>query len=314
MLKLIVSSIVCSLAAVLGTGLRGCDFSPENLESIALLPAGTTIEGTSAYDRAVVRGLQKAGKWIVLNQIYSFEWQTADDEVETSDSKGTEAVSRRGLYKLELMFRSGLYFQKVLSSLEGNGRWDVIMFDQDGNQLHVDKPDGAIGGFSTGRFSVSPMAFKSGTNSFKTRLTIQFTKTAQFNDGIGFIGQSQMPFNPDDIEGINQVRLAVPTSPASAATTVVVRTVFDKDGSTFVTGLGVGNFIVTKSGATQAISAVTANAVNKTYTLTIPAVSTGDVLLIGLYDTTNSEFVVSVGTAPDDILLQAKDVSTVVVV
>ncbi len=311
----IIDKLSCSLADALGTGLRGCDFQFENLESIALLPAGTTIPASAAYDRDYIRNLQRTGVWIPLNNVYSFEWQTGDDEVETSETKGIEAVTRKGLYKFEAMFRNGIYQQKVLDSLEGFGRWDIIFFDEDGNQLHVTTSSGGVRGFTTGRFSVSPIQFKNGTNSLKTRLTVQFTKTAQFNKDIGFIGESDLPFNPDEIEGVNQVRLSVPSAPANSATTIVVKAVLDKDGSTFPAGFAAdgSDFLVKVDGSTVAVSAAAADATAKTYTLTVPTLSTGNVVTIGLYDAGLPSTVIEVGTSPDDILYQAKDASTTVV-
>lgn len=309
----IIDKLSCSLADALGTGLRGCDFNFENLESIALLPRGTKIPASAAYDRSYVRTMQKEGKWIVLNRVYSFEWQTGDDEVETSDTKGIEAVTRKGLYKFEAMFKNGIYQQKVLNSLDGFGRWDIILFDEEGNQLHVTTSDGGITGFVTGRFSVSPILFKNGTNTGKTRLVVQFTKSKNFNQDIGYIGASDLPFDPDEIEGINQIRNTIPSAPTNAATTIVVKSVLDKDGSTFPSGLTSSDFLVKVDGATVAVSGAVADNVAKTYTLTVPALSTGEVVTVDLYDTPNTTTIISVGSEPDDILYQAKTVTTTVV-
>lgn len=309
----IIDVLNCSLSDALGTGLRGCDFQFENLESIALLPAGTTIPAGAAYDRDYIRQQQREGNWIVLNNVYSFEWQTGDDEVETSDTKGIEAVTRKGLYKFEVMFRNGIYQQKVLNSLEGFGRWDIIFFDEENNQLHVTTSSGGVRGFTTGRFSVSPIQFKNGTNSLKTRLTVQFTKTSQFNSQIGFIGSGDLTFVPDEIEGINQVRLSVPSAPVNAATDVVVKAVLDKDGSTFPAGLASTDFLVKVDGSTVAVSGAVADATAKTYTLTIPALSTAEVVTVDLYDGVLPSTVIQVGVAPDDILYQARTATTTVV-
>lgn len=308
----IIDVLGCSLSDALGTGLRGCNFQFENLESIALLPAGTTIPASDAYDRDSIRTKQRSGEWIVLNNVYSFEWQTGEDEIETSETKGIEAVTRKGLYKFEVMFRNGLYQQKVLNSLEGFGRWDIIFFDEEGNQLHVTTSSGGVKGFTTGRFSVSPIEFKNGTNSLKTKLTVQFTKTSQFNSDIGFIGSDDLTFNPEEVEGINQVRLTVPSAPV-AGTSVVVKSVLDKDGSTFVSGLSPSDFLVGINGSTAAPTGAVADAVAKTYTLTVPSMSTSDVVTVDLYDGVLPSTVIQVGTAPDDILYQAKTATTVVV-
>ncbi len=309
----IIDKLECSLASALGTGLRGCDFNFENLESIALLPSGTTIPASATYDRDYIRTQQKSGNWIVLNNVYSFDWQTGEDEVETSETKGIEAVTRKGLYKYEVMFRNGIYQQKVLNSLEGFGRWDIIFFDEEGNQLHVTTSSGGIKGFKSGRFSVSPIEFKNGTNSLKTKLTVQFTKTSQFNSEIGFIGASDMPFIADEIEGVNQARVTVPSAPV-AGTTIVVKTVLDKDGSTFVTGLTTSDFLVRVGGVTNNVSAAVADASAKTYTLTVDtALNTSEVATVDFYDSGNSTPVITVGTSPDDILYQAKTATTVVV-
>lgn len=313
-LKDIIDVVGCSIADSLGTGARGCDFNFENLESIALIPQGDTIPASATYDRSYIRDLQAQGKWIPLNNAYSFEWQTTEDEVETSETKGVEAVTRKGLYKLNIMFRSGLYHQKILNSLEGFGRWDVIMFDEDGNQLHVSNTGGGIRGFRTGRFSASPIQFKNGTNSLKTQLTIQFIKAVNFNKDVGFIGANDLTFNPEEIDGVNQARLTIPVAPANSATGIVVKTVLDKDGSTFTSGYSTSSFLIkNQAGATITVSGAVPDTTNKTYTLTVPSMTTGEVYTVSLYDSSNSRAVIAVGSEPDDILYKAKDVSTTVV-
>lgn len=308
----IIDVVGCSLADSLGTGLRGCDFQFENLEAIALLPAGTTIPASDAYDRDSIRTKQRGGLWIQLSDAYSFEWQTGEDEVETAETTGQEAVTRKGLYKLVVMFRRGLYFQKVLNSLSGDRRWDAILFDEEGNQLHVTTSSGGVKGFSIGRFSVSPIEFKNGTNSSKTSVVMQFTNSSNFNQDLGFIGANDLTFNPDEIDGINQVRLSVPSAP-SAGTELVVKAVLDKDGSTFVSGLQPSNFLVGINGATQAPSVATANPVTKSYTLTVPNMNTSDMVTTDLYDGVLPSTVIQVGTAPDDVLYQAKTATTIAV-
>lgn len=308
----IISTLNCSLGSVLGTGSRGCDFNFENVESMALIPSGTRIPSDATYDRDYVLDLQKKGEWIPLNNIYDATWTPEEDQVETSESKGLESVTRKGLYKLEIMFKNGLYNQKVINSLAGFGRWDVILFDEDGNQMHVDLSSG-IKGFSTGRFSVSPIEFKNGTNSMKTKIVMQFTKSKEFGADIGFIGEDSIPFNPDEILGVNQIRLSIPSAPIDGATTIAVKTVLDKDGSSFPKGLLQDNYLVRVNGATVVASGISEDSINKINFLTVPALNVGDVVTVGIYDTANSLGVIATGISPDEILYQSTTATTTVV-
>lgn len=312
-LKDIVNKISCDASEVLGTGTRGCDFDFDQLFKIELKPRGVVIPADTTYDRNFVRESQQRGQSIILPDIYDFNWESEEDATEVAESTGQETVTRRGLYKLSLMFQKGLYNQKVLESLSGNGIWDAILYDINGNQLNVARTDGAIKGLSLGRFSVSPITFKKGDASQKTTAIMQFTKTSQFGADLGWISASNLDFNIDEIDGINQIRLSIPSAPINAATTFTVKALLDKDGSHFVGGLTVPNFLVKVNGATVTPTGVVANAENNTYTFTVSALSTGDVVTVSTWDGTLNSGVIKVGLSPDDVLYQAKTISTTVV-
>lgn len=312
MLSDITNKVGQSLEDVIGTGLRGADFDFENVETLGLLQRGTTILPGADFDRDYLRNLQREGKYIPLQGVYSFEWQSEEDQVETSDSKGQETVTRKGLYKLQAMFRNGLYQQKVLDSLEGFRRWDLILIDEDGNILHNTPTNGGLSGFSTGRFSVSPITFKNGSNSLKTMIVAQFVRSSQFNKTLGFITAEENSFDINEVEGINEVKTSIPTAP-SAGTAITVKTVLDKDGCTFIGGLAETNFLVKVDGTTVAVSGIASDATAQTYTLTVPAISLGQAVEVSLYDSVKPSSVIQVGTAPDDILYKGKPATTVVV-
>lgn len=312
-LKDIVNKISCDAAEVLGTGVKGCDFDFDSLFKIELKPRGTVIPADTTYNRDYVRLSQQKGESIWLPDIYDFNWEPEDDQTEVAESTGQETVTRRGLYKLTVMFQKGLYNQKVLESLSGNGIWDAILYDIEGNQFNVTRSDGGIKGLTLGRFSVSPIQFKKGSSSQKTTAVMQFTKTSQFGKDLGWISASELDFNPDEIDGINQARLSIPVAPSDSDTTFKVKSLLDKDGTHFVEGLTVGNFLVKVNGATVTPSGVVASASDKDYTFTVSALSTGDVITVDLYDNTVPSTIIKVGTSPDEVLYQGKTATTTVV-
>ena len=312
-LEEIKNSLNCSLSSIIGAGSKGCDFDPENLDFIRLVPKNLVIPPDAQYDRAYIRNLQREGNYIALPRLFDFEWQSEEDQVETANSTGQEVVGRKGLYKLMVKWSSQVNLQKVLSSLESFDTWGVILVDKNGTELYTEPSTGGMRGFTAGRVSADPISWKTGADSNKVSLMIQFTNSAQFNTSLAWNSYDFLDYRPEDIDGINQATLSIPAAPATGATDVVVRAVC-KGGNDFAAGLAATDFLVKVNGATQAGVTIAADMTNNTYTLTLPAaLNTSDVVTVDLFDSAFPSNVVQVGAAPDDLLFKAFTANTVVV-
>jgi hypothetical protein len=303
------NTVECGASGLIGSGRLGCPIDPENIKHLYALQAGTKITGT--LDRAAIRTLQKDGKLVPLLDAYDVTWSSEENQVETSASLGVKSKSRSGLYELTAMFANGIYFQKVLKSMEGQGRWDIILVDDAENLFGSTGRNDEFKGFKVGMFAVNPYTFKSGSDSGKTSITIQFTRSSEFNQDVAYIAAESLDFMPSDIDGVNQVRLDL-SGLANASTSIVAKVVLDKDNKTYIGGLALSEFLVKVNGATITPSGVTEDAANKQYTFTVAALNTDDSVEVSLYDSGNNKGIIEVGTAPDEVLYQSKTATGIV--
>lgn len=307
-----INKVVCGAAGLIGSGLKGCAIDPANIKHLFALQAGTKLTGE--ITRASLRDLEKQGKLIPLNDAYDVTWASEENQVQTSPSLGLKSKIRSGLYELTAMFENGIYFQKVLSSMEGSGRWDIILIDDEDQMFGTTGRNDEFKGFRTGMFAVNPYTFKTGSEGGKTSVTIQFARSAEFDKDPAYVTTDGLDFLPSDIDGVNQVRLDV-SGLTNASSTIVSKTVLDKDNDTFVSGLSAADFLVKVNGTTATLGSVTEDAITKTYSipLTSPAsLATDDQVEVLLYDSANSRRVIEVGAVPDEVLYQSKEFTGVV--
>lgn len=198
--------------------------------------------------------------------------------------------------------------------MEGQGRWDIILVDDEDQMWGTTGRNDEFKGFRTSMFAVNPYMFKTGSEGGKTSVTIQFQRSSEFDKDPAYVTTDGLDFLPSDIDGVNQIRLDV-SGTVDAATSITVRTVLDKDNNTFVSGLTAAEFLVKVNGTTATLGSVTEDAVAKTYTIPITspaALNTDDDVEVLLYDNANSRRVIEVGTAPDEVLYQSKEFTKVV--
>lgn len=296
------STIDCGTGNVIGSGTLGCPFNPDEIAGFYALRAGTKI--TDELSREVLRDLQKAGDLIPLNNAYDVTWPNEEDPVSTSPSRGLESKTRDGLYKMTATFDNGVYFQKVLKSMEGSNRWDLVLYDDSENLMLTSRDLTYAAGFKTGRFSVNPLTI-GGENKGKASLTVQFSKSIEFNKFFVPVAYEELDFLPSEISGVNQVNLSITSGLADLSTSIVVKTVLGMDNNTFIGGLATNHFLLVVDGATVTPSAVAEDAVAKTYTLTVAALSAEQEVSLRLYNSADNQPVIEVGTVPDEVLYQS---------
>lgn len=303
-----INTVAGGANALIGSGRKGTPIDPENLKHLYVIEAGYKFTGT--INRALIRSLQKTGKLVPLLDAYDVTWSNEENQMRTAPNSGIKKKTRAGLYEMTAMFDSGIFFQKVLESMEGSNRWQVIVIDDENQLFGSTGKNDEFKGYHAASFSVNPYQFKQGTEGGTTSVTIQFGRSSEINRDVAYITPDNLDFLPSDVDGVNQVRLDLGAL-TNAATSFTVKTVLAKDNSTFVAGLAASNFLVKVNGATVAAT-LAEDAEAKTYTLTVPALATEDSVEVKLYDSVGNASVIEVGTAPDDILYQSKEVTGVV--
>lgn len=295
----IIGKIKCGADGEYGAGLKGCLRDIENLAALGLLKPNTYI---SDFTRAGLRALQTSGKLKMLQDIFDATWANEDLQIETSSNKRFKSQSSDSIYEVSVMFTSGLYFQKVLKSLAG--KWDVLLADEDETSFVVSK-DGKTAKGLYANVMVHAYTPKQGTTTAKTQLTIQFLRPSEFDKYLLPITAESAGFSILDLDDANQVDLSIVSGAVAASTNLRVKTVLSSDKNTFVGGLAVANFLVKVNGQTVTPSAVTAVPDEDAYDLTIAALAADDKIEIVLYNSTDNERIIKVGTEPDDVLYKS---------
>lgn len=300
------NTVVCGAAGLIGSGTKGCKLDPSNIASLLLLPAGVAI--TEKLTRESILEMQKAGKLVVLPNTYDVEWANEENVVSESPSRGTQSLVREGKYNLTAQFDNGMQFQKVLASIAGQNRWDVLLVDDADNIWGTEGANGSFRGFRSSMVAHNPYNFRSGAEGAKTALQIQFARPREFNKNVAVITAETLDFWPTDLDGANEVVLTITNSSEGS---LEVRTVL-MDNDTFVDGLSSGDFLVKANGSTVNPTSVTAVPERKAYTLSAAGLSADDVVEITLYDTASNSNVIAVGASPDEVLYQSREVTGVI--
>lgn len=295
--------------SVIGSGSLGRKVTAQTIKHFYFLKAGTIL--TEALSRTYIRTLQKAGKLVPLMHARNVAWANEENPTDAAPNSGVKSRGRRGLPELVGSFDKGEHFRKVLQSMEGENRWDVILIDEDETQFLADY-NGVPRGFKVGMFSLNNNQLGGGEEG-KTSFTIQFTNALEFSKYLGWITDDLVDYVPSEIDGSNQIKLDL-SGVVNAVTTIQVRAVTENDNDTFIAGLTKDHFLVKVDGATRVVSDAVADPVTKSYTLTLAsAPNTEEKVVAQLYDTANNQPVVQIGTAPDDILVQSREAIAVAV-
>lgn len=311
----IASVVNCGLGDILGSGNSGCPFDFENMSGgeLRFWKPGTITPKETEYDRAYIRSMQQAGKVIILTGIYDFAWNNEENILSTGENSGLKSRLSYGNYEADFMFKKGLYNQKQLDALGIDNYWEVQLVDGAGNELWRKNAAGDYQGLSTALVAPKPITFKTRSADQLTTLQVQFSNPIQMNRDLSWISYEQKDFGVGEIDGANQVALSIPAAPSAAATSFVVKSVLAKDGSTFVNGLAVEDFLVKVNNATVTPTSVTGDATTKSYTFEVAALSVDDSIQVSLYDSTVPSEIVLLGVAPNDKAYKSNTATTVAV-
>ena len=287
-LNTIINLVACGVSSALGTGFKGCRPYFKKTEQLWFVSRGFVFDGTKALDTTYAQELQAEGKLLVVKKIQGFTDNSSDDQIETLEN-GVKRVTTLGLYEFLVNFINGMYFQTALTSLNSFGAYDVLFVDTEGNILGTKASNGSLKGFSVGMLQAARLTFATDAAGQREGLAFQLTDRAELDENYVFI-QKQSGFDPRTLEGVNEVDLVYVNAPAAADTALTVKATLRQSGSV-VSGLGFGDFLVTKNGTTANPTAATET--NGTYVLTVTALASEDIVDTRLYDNTNSHIAVT---------------------
>ena len=287
-LNTIYNLVSCGAGAVLGTGTKGCKQFLKKATSIWITPDGFKFDGAATFDETYAQLEQAKGNLIILKGIKTFTDNSSDDIIETLPD-GTKQVATLGLYEFAVQFINGLAFHAALHSLNSYGSYNILFVDRDGNILGTKASDGSLKGFSVGMLQASKLSFPTDTVGQKEGIMFQFTTRKELDTDYIYLAQTEYdPFNPQDLDGVNEVVLDLAV-PADLATSVVVTAKSAQNQNAWTGGL-TGDFELTRDGVVESQSVV--EAPSGTYTFTVAAVGAGEVWTARLYDTGNTREII----------------------
>ena len=293
-LNTIYNLVVCGLGAVLGTGTRGCKQFLKKATSLWFVPDGFEFDGAETLDETYAQLLQAQGNLIVLKGAKTFTDNSSEDIIETLED-GTKQVATLGLYEFALTFINGLAFHAALTSLNSFGSYNVLFVDRDGNILGTKADSGNLKGFSLNMLQAMKLSFPTDAVGQKEGIAFQLSNRRELDTNYVYISNDQLgSFQPQNLDGINEVVLSYNSVPADTDTTIVVDAKLKQNQQAF-TGATISDLLYQVDGATVTPSGVVESP-NGTYTATVTALATGEVVTTQLYDTANSRDVIVLDT------------------
>jgi len=299
--------VLCGLSAVLGTGTKGCKQFLKKATALWFVPDGFEFDGAEALDETYIKLLQAQGNLIALKGAKTFTDNSSEDVIETLED-GTKQVATLGMYEFALTFINGMAFHAALHSLNSFGSYNVLFVDRDGNILGTKSASGNLKGFSLNMLQGMKLSFPSDSVGQKEGIGFQMSTRRELDSDYVYISADQLNgFQPQLIDGINEVVLAYDSVPANLGTEIVVTAKLKQNQNVF-TGALTDDFLITRDGVTE--SQTVLESPSGTYTFTVAALATNEAIVAQLYDTANTRAIVTL----DSDLYKSNATATVVVV
>jgi hypothetical protein len=301
-----VDVINCGIGDLLGTGMQGCSFDWDRIETIEL--SSKNYQYLEEQTLVSVREAQQKGDLIILQGIKSFNLSAVDPNISTADGSGYETVTGELPYKYNVMFdNNGVNFWKALRKLNSKDQYNVAFYDVEGNKIFTQSKSGVIKGFSIKMMFTGQYKGKEGNNPAESSMTIQLADYSEL-ERQSFIAGDNLDFSAkSDLEGVNDFKLTA--SPVASASTSITVTALLLDKSHFVDGLLVTDFLVKKNGVVIVPSAIVADASAKTYKFTVPAVASAEVYTVSSWD---ADLLVPIIQSTSGLLFKS-DIASVIV-
>lgn len=241
------------------------------------------IGAAETFNLAYLKTLVQKGICVPLIDASSFEDVSGEDSYSTN-SKGRKRLNLKGLPEYRMMFEEGHEYYREMDKLEGYKNFNWIIGDEDGNWMLVKKSDGDFKGFEGGHTTPELTKRKTeGGDAESKSILIQFLNRLEWDRNYEILHAEDLDFTPQEVPVINGVEITFDAVPADTDTTIDVTVVLASDRSTPVEGLELTEFVVTVNGSTVVISGVVETTGTGQYELTIPALSTGQTIVVDTF-------------------------------
>ena len=271
-----------SKADLLGTGLEATAFDWDRVETIEL-SSRSYVYPSGDQTLALVQAAQVAGDLIILQGIKSFKITAVEPQINTADGSGYKTVTGELPYEYEVMFdNNGVNLWKALRKFNSKDSYNCAFYDVEGNKIFTSNKAGSVfKGFQTKMLFTGQYKGKEGNNPAEVKMNIQLADNGEMERQVWISGDVLDFDAKSDLDGINDLYLATTGVTPTTSTILWSFTNTLADRSQYVAGIPLANWAIKKvnvsTGAVTYVipSAVSENAVTKTYTLTHAALTTG---------------------------------------
>lgn len=303
----IINKVNCGAGELLGTGNKFCKFDLRTPSVIVLLQKGYKILPGDDFNLAYIQELQQKGQAIVLKGVVDFANNTPENDYGTRAATGKMFTTLKHPYQWMFTFDNGLYFHKAISALESNELYDIILFDDKGDALLAQDGQGNGRGLDLGILSTG--AYVIGNENAQT-IMVQVDRVS-FDRNAAWITNENLDFlASQDLDGYNDVTMEIPVAPINLATTFNFTVNATANNKLYaLEGLVIADLLYTVDGVTTVPTLLTPTTPAGTYTLTVPALATGEVLALSLFDSPLNSYIINL----DGVLYKSNIATTVVV-
>jgi len=271
-----------SKADLLGTGLEATAFDWDRVETIEL-SSRSYVYPSGDQNLATVQAAQVAGDLIILQGIKSFKITAVEPQINTADGSGYKTVTGELPYEYEVMFdNNGVNLWKALRKFNSKDSYNCAFYDVEGNKIFTSNKAGNVfKGFQTKMLFTGQYKGKEGNNPAEVKMSIQLADNGEMERQVWISGDTLDFDAKSDLDGVNDLYLATTGVTPTTSTILWSFTNTLADRSQYVAGIPLANWAIKKvnvsTGAVTYVipSAVSENAVTKTYTLTHTALTTG---------------------------------------
>lgn len=303
-LSAILNKVNCGASGLLGNGGKFCPIDIDTPKLIVLVEKGLKVLPSDDFNLAYIQELQQKGRAHVFKGVVNFTDNTPENELGTYEATGEKYLTMKAPYELTFIFDRGLYSYKALTRYESNGLYDLWIFDVKNDMFGSQDSSGNLRGLNAGLVTIGKYGIGKENSQM---MTVQINR-ADFDNNVAWITNENLDFTAEqDLDGYNDVTITL-TAPANAATTLSFSVkATSNNKSVPLEGLALADLLYQVDGVTATPTLLTSPSPGN-YVLTVPALSTGDVLTLTTFDSGLNAYIINL----DGVLYKSNIATTTV--
>jgi len=260
--------VACDAGDVKGTGLAGCPFDWDRIETVEF--SNKSFRYNDTQDLDYVKEQQQLGNLVIVKGYESFTQNTPEPNINTVEGSGFKQVTGEMPTEFSGVLNNGVINWKALRTLNGKDNWNASFYDVAGNKIFTRTKGGEVKGFGLKMLFTGTYKGKEGNNPSMYTQAMQFSDLLEM-ERMAWIASYNLDFDPSDLDGVNDVNIVIDPVAVAATTLTFKPTLLDR--THLVEGLTLPNVVLKKGGVVVVPSGLAY--VNGKVVLTIAAATAG---------------------------------------